>query len=65
VIALLLVMAINVLVLLLADKLMRFITTGLLQVANRLLGVLLTALAVQALFSGLEQLGVLTLTSTH
>jgi multiple antibiotic resistance protein len=52
------VMLINLAALLLEDKIMHVISPEFLQVAHRILGILLAALAVQSIYTGLVQLGV-------
>ena len=53
------VMGVNLLALLLEDQIMDRIAPEFLQVAHRILGILLAALAVQSIHSGLVQLGAL------
>jgi len=54
---LLAVMAINMVVLLLEGRIVKLINRGILQVAERILGILLAALAMQMLIIGLQELG--------
>lgn len=59
------VMAVNLLVLLSADKIFARISPAILKVAMRILGLLLCGLAVQLVIFGLMQLGVLPQTAGH
>jgi multiple antibiotic resistance protein len=59
IIVLVAVMLINLLALLLEDWIMQYISPEFLQVAHRVLGILLAALAVQSIYNGLVQLGAL------
>jgi small neutral amino acid transporter SnatA (MarC family) len=61
IIAFLIVMVINLLALLLEDRIMQHISPEVLQVAHRILGILLAALAVQAILNGFAELGLITL----
>ena len=59
IVALVAVMAVNLVALLLEDWIMHRISPEFLQVAHRILGILLAALAVQSIYYGLVQLGVI------
>lgn len=59
---LLLVMAIDLCVLLLAGKVLKYIHPQIVQVAERILGILLAALGVETILNGLRALGVLAAT---
>jgi multiple antibiotic resistance protein len=52
-------MAVNLIFLLLADKILKFISPSALMVVMKIAGVLLTALAIQLIFWGLQDIGVL------
>ena len=60
---LLAVMAINLTVLLLEGKIVNLIDRGVLQVAERVLGILLAALAMQMLIAGFQELGLIAIQS--
>lgn len=60
---LLLVMLINLIILLLEGKFVKFINRGFLHVAERILGILLAALAMQMLITGLQELGIIAIQS--
>ena len=55
------VMIINLLVLLFESSILKFISPDIINVAERILGLLLTALAVQTMLNGLVELGLITL----
>ncbi len=60
----LLVMVINLVVLLLEGMVVKLIDRGVLQVAERVLGILLAALAMQMLISGFQELGLIAIKAT-
>ena len=55
------VMIINLLVLLFESSILKFISPDIINVAERILGLLLTALAVQTMLNGLVELGLITI----
>ena len=55
------VMIINLLVLLFESSILKFISPDIINVAERILGLLLAALAVQTMLNGLVELGLITL----
>jgi len=60
-IILIIVMGINLLVLLFESSILKFISPDIINVAERVLGLLLTALAVQTILNGFVELGLITL----
>ena len=58
---LLVIMGINLLALLFVDKVMKYLTPEVLGVANRILALLLAALAMETIINGLRELGIATM----
>ena len=61
---LIIVMIINLIVLLSESSILKYVSPDIINVADRVLGILLTALAVQTILNGLVELGLITLKAT-